>query len=366
MRRSLVAAILLAAASASAQDVLTIGSGTVSSGGTIQIPVHVRDVSGTILGSDAGAGRLIGGYALKVHFPSSRIASVSFVRAGVAATPTPLFESAYSGSDYVAAVASFSETNPMSFTLNGTAPGNQIGTLTFTLQAGIPAGTVIPLTIHPPSAMFSSQSGAHRETIAGGSLSLVHGSITVAGLAAPANLSATANGTTQVVVLWEMVGTPDHYEVWRSFNGAAFTPVATPSGASYTDTDVSAGITHLYRVRSVSASNEMSGFSNTDAATTIVFTEDPIVITSTIVKAVHFTELRAAVNAMRTAASLPPLGSDPTIAVGELVRASHVTALRTGLDQARAAIGQPALTYTDSVPTAIKAAHAQELRQGTK
>jgi hypothetical protein len=367
MRYSLLAVtLLLGSVSAFAQDTLTVGSVNAAAGATVQVPVYVRDAAGTTLGSDAGAGRLIGGYAFKVLYAPSRIASITFARAGVAAAPAPLFESTFSGTDYLSAVASFSETNPMSFTLNASAPGNQIGTLTVTLQPSIPNGTVIPLTLDAPSAMLSSQSSAERETIALGNLTVVDGSIVVGPLAAPANLVATANGTSQVSLTWSAVAGADHYEVERSYNGTAFGLIASPASASHIDLGVSAGTTYLYRVRAVSAASEFSGYSNRELATTILFTEDPVVAFSTTIKAVHFHELRTAVNAVRTAASLFPLPADPTVGVGQAVRAQHLTSLRTALDEARSAAGLSALAYTDAPPTLIKAVHVNELRAGVK
>lgn len=113
----------------------------------------------------------------------------------------------------------------------------------------------------------------------------------------------------------------------------------------------------------------VNGSVTVNNATPTVFTDDPLVPMVTPVKLAHIMELRAAINAMRASASLPPLGGDTSIGGGLPVRASHITALRTGLDEARAALGLPALVYTDatlSPGTRIKAAHVQELREGTR
>ena len=87
-------------------------------------------------------------------------------------------------------------------------------------------------------------------------------------------------------------------------------------------------------------------------------------------KAIHVTQLRTAVNAIRAAANLDPLDSDATIGAGLIVRAQHLLDLRTGLDEARNMIGLGGLTYTDPTITAgattIKAAHVTELRNGVK
>ena len=61
----------------------------------------------------------------------------------------------------------------------------------------------------------------------------------------------------------------------------------------------------LYRVRGVDANNNVSAYSNVDLATTILFTNDPLIAGVTVVKAQHFTELRSAVNAVRAPLASP-------------------------------------------------------------
>jgi len=109
--------------------------------------------------------------------------------------------------------------------------------------------------------------------------------------------------------------------------------------------------------------------SNSDLATTIVFTDDPVVATSTIIKAVHVTELRTAVNAIRAAAGLPPANFTDTLSAGIFMKRIHITELRSNLDEARVALGLIAMQYTDpalAAGTIIKAAHIRELRSGVK
>lgn len=95
-----------------------------------------------------------------------------------------------------------------------------------------------------------------------------------------------------------------------------------------------------------------------------------------VVKAVHFTELRTAVNNVRRARNLLPVTFDPTLAAGTTVKAAHITELRTALDAAYATA--PSAThapYTDvssstdvSMPvgTRIKAVHLIELRSNAE
>jgi len=98
------------------------------------------------------------------------------------------------------------------------------------------------------------------------------------------------------------------------------------------------------------------------------FTDIPLGAQSTTIKAVHITELRAAINSARASRSLSPFAwTDPTLTIGSTrVRAVHLTELRTALNQAYQAAGRALPTYTDPSSVAgvsiIKAAHLNELR----
>jgi PKD repeat protein len=181
---------------------------------------------------------------------------------------------------------------------------------------------------------------------------------------APAGLVATAVGTSQVDVTWHGVSGVDHYEVARS-TGGAFTTVGTPAGTAYTDFNVSAGVSYVYKVRAIDAVATPSAYSAPDAATTIVFSEGPVI------QAVHIAALRSAVNSMRAAAGLGPMSfTDPSLAAGTLVKKVHIDETRAALDAARSTIGLPTLTYTDPTltpgVTVVKNAHVQELRNGCR
>ncbi len=86
----------------------------------------------------------------------------------------------------------------------------------------------------------------------------------------------------------------------------------------------------------------------------------------TIVKAVHLTELRSAVDQARVHAGLSAASWTESISSGvTLIKASHITELRARLAEARAALGLSAASYTDpnlTIGDLIKAAHIQELR----
>ncbi|MGZ7031594.1 MAG: hypothetical protein ACXVIJ_06425 [Thermoanaerobaculia bacterium] len=373
-RKSSLAVLLFlasAVSSAIAQDVVTVGTASGPAGSLLTVPVSIRDVSGTALGVDAGAGNRIQGFAFKVTFPSEVIESISFTRGGITTPLTAMYETTYQGSDYSSCIASFNEgTNPVPFVSNAAAPGNPIGALNVRLRATALVTSTAILTIHPPSAILSNQAGTVRETVALGTLSLVNGQVSVTvtdPVPAPTALMATAVSTSQVDLTWSATGGPDHYEVFRSQNGSAFSFLSLAPAMSFSDSTVIAGTTYVYEVRAVDAGNVVSSFSNVDPATTS-FTDDPLVVNTTLVKAVHPLEVTTAINALRSLAGLP-LFADATIASGLVVRADHINNLRTALNEARTTLGLSAVTFAESVTvgtTTIKAAHVEELRSGVK
>jgi hypothetical protein len=102
---------------------------------------------------------------------------------------------------------------------------------------------------------------------------------------------------------------------------------------------------------------------------TSVFTDDPLSARTTPIKAVHFTELRTAINALWTKYSVPgvfPDWSGPAPAPRGAVRAAHLTDLRTALDQAYTKAGKTHTPYTNPTitpgSTPIKVNHLSELR----
>jgi hypothetical protein len=185
----------------------------------------------------------------------------------------------------------------------------------------------------------------------------------------PTGFSATATSTTQVALTWSAASGATGYEIHRSVANSAFTLLTTTANTSINDSGLSSNTTYLYRVRATTG-GAASPFTATDAATTMLFTDDPLT-GGTIAKAVHVTQLRTAVNAMRAAAGLSAQAfTDAGLASGAPINAVHLTELRSALDQARATIGLGSISYTDPTiaaqSTRVKAAHFTELRNGVK
>lgn len=185
--------------------------------------------------------------------------------------------------------------------------------------------------------------------------------------APPANVVAAATGATTVSVTWPAVSGAGSYRVYRTDNGTTYALVGSPAVTpAFTDTTASANKSYLYKVRSVAAAE--SADSNVDLATTVVFTDPTLTAGSTRGKAVHFTQLLTAVNAVRTLAGLSPIAfTAPTPAPPVSIRRQHVLDLRNGLNAARSTLVLSAVTYVDPVIAAgalIKSAHVMDLRTG--
>jgi hypothetical protein len=355
-----------------AQDTLTLGAGSAASGATAQVPVYARDASGTPAGLDAGAGNRIQGLALKVTYaPASAVAGIGFVRAGVLEGLTARFETFLVSTGALAYVGSFAESgNSLPFTLNAPAPGDRIGTLQVTFAAQAPAGTVVTLTIESTTAMLANQAGTIGETVASTGLALTAGTATVGGFSPPGGFVATATSASAVGLSWGAVAGADHYEVFRTPNIAqAFTLLDTAPAAAYSDTNVAGGTTYLYKVRAVDGVGTPSAFSAIDAATTVVFTDDPL-NAGLAVKGIHLSELRTAVNALRAAANLAPFTfADPDL-TGVPIRAQHISQLRQAMNAARSVLFGAGVAFADptltSGSTIVKAVHILDIRSGVK
>lgn len=163
-------------------DVVTVGTVS-SSSSVVDVPVYIRDTSGTPLGIDQPSGSHIQSYSLRVLYASPAVQSITFTRGGITSSLTPTFESspAVPGSS-IALLDTFDETtNLIPFTSNAALPGNQVGTLHVTIAPGTPVGTVIAFTLDPTLTQLTDEGGTPGtvETTGNGRLALVAGSITV-------------------------------------------------------------------------------------------------------------------------------------------------------------------------------------------
>jgi len=148
------------------------------------------------------------------------------------------------------------------------------------------------------------------------------------------------------------------------------------SGTATGTTNWATGAIALVRGQNVLQVTARDAANNASTATLTVtvnpasfaFTDDPLAAQSTVVKAVHITELRVDIDSARLARGLAGFSwTDPTITPGiTMVKAVHVAELRAALRQAYQAVGRAAPTYTDPTLTAgaqtVSARHLIEVR----
>ena len=198
-------------------------------------------------------------------------------------------------------------------------------------------------------------------------------------------LSRTAAQTFMVTVACAFAVDPLHRDVlWTA--GAGQVAVATGPGCAWTATSGSAFLTVTagsagtgagvvaYTVAQ-NAGGPRTGILTVAGqhvtvfqASPTAFADHPIRPGATPVRAIHFLELRARIDALRVREGLAGFGwTDPTLTAGATpVRLVHLAELRAALAEVYAASGRAAPSYTDAALTAertvIRVEHLMELR----
>jgi hypothetical protein len=229
------------------------------------------------------------------------------------------------------------------------------GGLTWALETGMPRTYISRLRLDGRKLFaFTLGRGAWRSVLT-----------TCTPPAAPASFTATATSTSAATLSWSASSGATSYEIWRSTGNAPFTLLKAVATTSTTDIGLTANTTYIYKVRGVCG----GAFSAADVATTTLFTNDPLT-GGMAIQAVHMTQLRTAIDAVRAAAGLAPASYTSPVSASSIIRRTHITEMRTALDFARSVIGLTALSYTDPTITAgttrVKTAHITDLRNGMK
>jgi uncharacterized protein YjdB len=242
-----------AAAPVAAQDAVTVQTVN-ASGNTVDVPVLIRDVSGTPLGRDQAAGSRIQAFTIAVNYaPAASVQSVTFARAGITAGLTPAFELSPASAGSISLIEQFDESsNLIPFNLNAPPPGDQVAHLVFTLSPSAAPGSSITLTLDS-ATVLSNQGGTTSETPPG-SLTLVNGSINIPQLSLnilPGSRTVTIGDTTTFTVQTDRNVAADTTVSLSSSNpGIATVPssVVIPAGmsaANFVATGVAAGSANI-------------------------------------------------------------------------------------------------------------------------
>ena len=199
---------------------------------------------------------------------------------------------------------------------------------------------------------------------------------------APSALTATPpTVSTPLTLSWTAAQGALKYRVERKPAGGSFASIGTTTSTSMQDSGAVSGNAYLYKVCAAdTAGNCTSSYSNITLGAAITFTDPTIVSfaenpnTATPIRAVQVTELRTAVNAVRTLAGLPNATWTWSVAIGSVVHVEDIRDLRTALAAALTTLQVDQTTpYTDpslvgfaenpATATPIKADHIRQLRQ---
>jgi RHS repeat-associated protein len=196
---------------------------------------------------------------------------------------------------------------------------------------------------------------------------------------APSALAATPSSS-NIALSWS--GSASKYRVEHKGAGGSYELLTTTTSTSTTDSGASTGNAYLYRVCAADGANNCtSDYSNialgarlnfTTDATIVSYSDDPS--TATSIKAAHITELRTAINAVRSLEGQSSASWTHTTltAQSSLIYADDVRDLRSALNDALVALSIQTSNYTDNTivsyaenpltATTVKAAHIRELR----
>jgi hypothetical protein len=174
-----------------------------------------------------------------------------------------------------------------------------------------------------------------------------------------------ATGLTATLSLTAGGSAPFSYQWYRGTSGNTAEPVAGAVSASYVTPAITAAARYWVRVSTAYGATMDSDTANLTPYQP--FTDDVLAAGVSIVQAVHVTELRSRVDAVRARFGLGAFDyADATLTAGSTgVRAQHLVDLRTALSEAYVAAGRVAPVFSDSglTPgTLLKRVHVTELR----
>lgn len=316
------------------QDVVTLANGaaclTADPGDVVQIPIYVRDTSGTPLGEDQGAGNQIQSFAIGISYPVGTLTAVDVAAAGITSGEITIAEIKTPPNPIPAGgtkswVVSYSENDSLTtveadlpFNLDAALPGDLIGMFTVTVAGTATPGSTIPITLQVNTSLLNEASTI-TESTATGDLMLVSTCIQITAPTitntCPATAVATGGTGTGTVTIDSPQGT-DTVVTLTSANPAVATVPATrtiPAGSTsvnYTVTGVSAGTTMITATLPAGIGGASDGCNVTVQNAIVTLTPDP-----TNVSVGGTAQMTATMSrTFGTATTITLVSSDPTTA----------------------------------------------------
>ena len=264
------------------------------------------------------------------------------------------------------------------FTLTVTKAGSGSGTVTSS-PAGINCGSDCTESYNSSTSVTLTASPASGSTFAGWSGGGCSGTGTcTVTMNADTTITATFNlqtftltvseaGSASGTVTSSPAGINCGGDCTENYSGTSVTLTASPAGGS-TFAGWSGGGCSGMGTCTVT----MNANTTITATYSKIFTDDPLTLQVTPVKVVHITELREAINTLRSNNGLGAFSfTDSTLTAGVTqVRAVHLTDLRTALNGVYDALVLTRPTYTDPTivagVTEIKAVHISEIRSAVR
>lgn len=261
-------------------------------------------------------------------------------------------------------------TRSQSFDLSVVAAGSSL-TYQWYLAGGSPSiisgATAATLRVTP----VETTSYLVRITNACGSVDSATVTVTVyAPPTIPGNVTAGSSGTTATIV-WTAASSAvgiASYQIERQ-DGVRISGIQLLAG---TNSGLTANKAYLYRVRAFDNNGVAGSWSPYDLTTTTDFTDDPlppVTQVKTKVDGSHISQLRRAIDGVRSRAGLAPGWSsyaDPT----GVIYAGHIAEMRALLNEARTRLWLDPVEFTDPLPSPekilIRADHIRQLRGGVK
>jgi hypothetical protein len=188
-----------------------------------------------------------------------------------------------------------------------------------------------------------------------------YASIVLLALAAASRPAAAQTGT--VTATWDAATGSGHvgYMLYYGTVPGVYTNSVDVGNVTTKQLALPVGVTYYFVVKSYGAGGALSDSSN--PASGGVFTDSSLVPGATAMRALHVTELRARIDAVRLLRGLTPYLWSSVVTGGVPVRATHLTEMQTALNQAYDQAGVARPSYASVAEgTLIRAQHVTELR----
>ncbi|MBM3242358.1 choice-of-anchor D domain-containing protein, partial [Candidatus Poribacteria bacterium] len=162
------------------QDVITLDNAEGMPGAEVRIPLYIQDVNDTPLDAD-NANNKIAAWTLQFSADNEYYQITGVERVGITTGLTPYLEQFDNGNNTWTVIYNTSAGNPPpAFTLDKPAPGDLIGQLVVKIaDTEVDEDTPVPVEIMSTTTMLSNETGTVGESVSGGTLQLVGGTLTI-------------------------------------------------------------------------------------------------------------------------------------------------------------------------------------------